>query len=88
MKNKELLRYDGSIIRVLDMRDNQALIIDCIKRHMPSWVPAAPLEECERTGITELCSAAGISLRLHDSLSPTDRKTCVREGRGGAAFSY
>ena len=76
MKNNELLRYDGSIVRVLDLRDDQALVIDCVKRHMPSWVSAAPLEECERTDISELCSAAGIRLRSLDSLSPTDRKTC------------
>ena len=76
MKTNELLRYNGSIIRVLALRDNKALIIDCLKRHMPSWVSAAPLEECERTDISELCSAAGIRLRSLDSLLPADRKTC------------
>ena len=34
MRINELLRYDGSIIRVLDLRDNKALIIDCLKRHI------------------------------------------------------
>ena len=76
MKTNDLLRYDGSIIRVLDLRDNQALIIDCVKRHMPSWVSAALLEQSENTDVSELCSAAGISLRSHDSLSPAARKTC------------
>lgn len=76
MKTNDLLRYNGSIIRILDLREDQALIIDCVKRHMPSWVPAAPLAECERTDISELCSAAGVRLRSLDSLSPTDRKTC------------
>ena len=49
MEINDLLRYDGSIIRVLALRDNQALIIDCIKRHMPEWVDTATLEGCERT---------------------------------------
>ena len=76
MKINELLRYNGSIVRVLDLRDDQALVIDCIKRHMPEWVSVAPLEDCERTDINELCSTAGIRLRSLDSLLPADRKTC------------
>lgn len=76
MKINELLRYNGSIVRVLDLRDDQALIIDCVKRHMPAWIPSVQLEGCERTDINELCSTAGIRLRSLDSLLPADRKTC------------
>lgn len=76
MKTNELLRYNGSIVRVLKQKDSQALVIDCVQRHMPEWVDAAPLEVCERTDISELCSAAGVRLRSLDSLSPADRKTC------------
>lgn len=76
MKINELLRFDGTIVRVLDMREDEALIIDCLKRHMPSWLPVAQLEECEQTDMSELCSAAGVRLRSLDSLSPADRKTC------------
>ena len=61
---------------MLKQKDSQALVIDCIKRHMPEWVDVAPLEECGGTDMTELCSAAGIRLRSLDSLSPTERKTC------------
>ena len=76
MKINELLRFDGSIVRVLDLRDTQALVIDCLKRHMPEWVDAAPLEECERTDINELCNTADVRLRSLNSLSPTERKSC------------
>ena len=76
MKTNELLRYTGSIVRVLKQKDSQALVIDCVQRHMPEWVDAAPLEVCERTDISELCSAAGVRLRSLDSLQPTDRKIC------------
>ena len=76
MKINELLRYNGSIVRVLELRDDQALVIDCQKRHMPSWVPAAPLEQCESTDKSELCSAVDVRLRPLDSLSTTERKIC------------
>ena len=76
MKINDLLRFDGTIVRVLELRDDQVLVIDCQKRHMPEWVDAAPLEVCERTDISELCSAAGVRLRSLDSLQPTDRKIC------------
>ena len=76
MKINDLLRFDGTIVRVLELRDDQVLVIDCQKRHMPEWVDASPLEECEHSDMTELCSVAGIRLRSLDSLLPADRKTC------------
>ena len=76
MKTNELLRYNGSVVRVLELREGQALVIDCVKRHMPERVDAALLEECKQTDMTELCNAAGIRLRSLDSLLPADRKTC------------
>lgn len=41
MKNFDLLRKDDRIIRVLEMKPDRVLMIDCIKR---IWVEASVLE--------------------------------------------
>lgn len=38
MKKFDLLRKDDRIIRVLEMKPDRVLVIDCIKRTMPVWV--------------------------------------------------
>ena len=38
MKKNDLLKKDDNIIRVLEIKDDKALVIDCIKRTMPKWV--------------------------------------------------
>lgn len=44
MKKYDLLRSGDSIIRVLDIRDERILVIDCIKHTMPVWVDVEPLK--------------------------------------------
>ena len=44
MKKHELLRSGDNIIRVLDVRDDRILVIDCIKHSMPVWVESELLE--------------------------------------------
>ena len=43
MKKNSLLRYDNSIIRILEIKDNQALIINCTKKSMPKWIDKSKL---------------------------------------------
>jgi len=55
MKNKLLLMGE-TIYRVLEIRDNQILLIDCIKRTMPKWAGLplpAPYECCEEKYLRE-----------------------------------
>lgn len=44
MKKFDLLRKDDRIIRVLEMKPDRVLVIDCIKRTMPVWVEASVLK--------------------------------------------
>lgn len=49
----KLLRHDDRIIRVLVV-DGSMLIIDCLKRTMPQWIPAEELLEwapCNETAL-------------------------------------
>lgn len=45
MENKQLLRYNNHIIRVLDLTGDKVCIIDCIKRTMPTWVALKSLQK-------------------------------------------
>ena len=44
MKKHDLLQSGDSIIRVLDVRDDRILVIDCLKQTMPVWVESELLE--------------------------------------------
>ena len=51
MKKYELLRSGDSIIRVLEVREDKVLVIDCIKQTMPVWVDLSKFdskEECSK----------------------------------------
>jgi len=43
MKNKQILRHEETIIRVLDIKDGQAFIVNCKNRTMPKWVDVSEL---------------------------------------------
>ena len=45
MKKFDLLQFGDSVIRVLEVRDDMVLVIDCIKLTMPVWVKSDTLEK-------------------------------------------
>lgn len=45
MQNNELLQHGDTILRVLNIKDGQALIIDCTKKSMPKWVRCDALSD-------------------------------------------
>lgn len=52
-----LMKNNDKYIRVLDTRDENALVIDCIKKTMPVWKKISELESYKETGLSELCEA-------------------------------
>lgn len=63
MRKNELMWKDGAILRALDQKDGEVLVIDCVRRAMPRWIRSSELvgyEECteetlmEKTGIKPL----------------------------------
>lgn len=38
MLKNDLLKNDGEIIRIITIKNNHALVINCIKRNMPYWI--------------------------------------------------
>lgn len=47
MQNNQLLRSGETIIRVLDIKDGQAFIVDCKRQTVPKWVNIDTLTEYE-----------------------------------------
>ena len=45
MKNNQLLRHGETIIRVLDIKDGKACIIDCKRQTVPKWVDIETLTD-------------------------------------------
>lgn len=47
MKNNDLLKYENSLIRVLDIKETSVLVIDCNKKSMPKWVSISAVSDYE-----------------------------------------
>ena len=69
----DLIRYNNSIYRILSIDDDSILVIDCIKRQMPSWTTVPT----DYTTCTEedLLLEVGIAITDEESLSQVDKKT-------------
>ena len=74
MQKNDLYFKDDSIVRVLEVREDRVLVIDCIRRTMPQWkelVSLAGLEKCSEEKLYEI---ADVDLPEIDSLCPENRK--------------
>lgn len=63
MKKHDLLRKDGTIIRVLEIEANRVQIIDCIKRTMLVWTETSMLDQyviCPEEELTELTGMGNV----------------------------
>lgn len=76
MRNNDLIRFEDRVFRVLEIRDNDVLVIDCIKRQMPKWIPAEELKEYISCTEDDLQTIAQFAEQSYDELSPTARKVC------------
>ena len=75
MKKNDLILYNEQIHRILDYKDNQALIINCIKRTMPFFVYTDSIASCSICSENNLLSTCNLSMQEYDSLSSVEKKT-------------
>ena len=73
MKN-ELYFRDDSIVRVLEVREDRVLVIDCIRRTMPQWKELVSLAGWEKCSEEKLYEIADVDLPEIDSLCSESRK--------------
>ena len=74
MKKYELLRSGDSIIRVLEVREDKLLVIDCIKQTMPVWVDLSKFDSSKECSKEILLSVTENQLVDVDSMSSEQRK--------------
>ena len=74
MQKNELLQYDGRIVRILDVKEGSALIINCLQRSMPKWVEQSELNDYSPCTEDELAEATGRSICDYDSLDKLSRR--------------
>ena len=43
MKRNDLYRKDDSVLRVIQVQENQVMVIDCVKCTMPFWMNLADM---------------------------------------------
>ncbi len=73
MKN-DLYFKDNSIVRVLEVKEDKALVIDCVRRTMPQWKDIVSLAGWEKCLEEKICEIADVDLPEMDSLCPESRK--------------
>lgn len=77
MQKNELLRKDGSIIRILAAEGDGVLYIPCrgISSPMPGWCRASEFEDYSPSSEDELLAVNGIELVPEEELGPAERRT-------------
>lgn len=75
MEKNELIKWKGSIYRVLAIEEEDVMLIDCLKRTMPKWYEVDEISGYEVCADGELLSATGMVLEEEQDLTP--KQKCV-----------
>ena len=73
VKNK-IIKNKDHIFRVLEVKDNQYLIVDCKKIRMPKWVLKDEIKDYVVITEEELLDTLNVSLCNYDDLDNVDKK--------------
>lgn len=73
MQKNELLKYGDNILRVIDMKNDSALIVDCLHRSVPKWMPQSELNFYTHCPENELSFASKRTIVDYDSLDKKSR---------------
>lgn len=74
MQKNKLYRNNNSIIRVLEIKNNAVLVIDCISKTMPQWIGVSFFEDWTKCSDEILHEITGIELQDIKTVSPEDFK--------------
>jgi len=75
MQKYELLRYDDTVIRILELQEDRALILDCLKQTMPVSIDVTELDDCPVCTEAELKEITDAVIPKVDELNADQRKT-------------
>lgn len=74
MQKSDLYFKNDAIIRVLDLKEDRVLVIDCIRRTMPQWKELVFLAGWDQCSEEKLYEIADVDLPELDYLCPESRK--------------
>lgn len=74
MRKNDLIRHNGTILRILAINDSNALVIDCLKRNMPHWCNIANIKSFAPCTEQELAEQTDVELFDIESLDAATRK--------------
>lgn len=74
MQKNSLWKYEDIIVRVLELKEGEAFVIDCIKRTMPKWVEIHSLSGYSKVTEQEMLTSTGIVLPALDSLDAESKQ--------------
>jgi len=74
MQRNDLIRCGESVFRVLETREDEVLIINCVQKSMPKWVYRNEIAGCESYSEESLRQMMNVILPDMDDLSPADRR--------------
>ena len=75
MKKHDLLKDGNRIIRVLEIKPDKILVIDCIKKTMPVWVDSLTLDSFSSCNDEVLNEAANFTVPAVDALDTDQKKS-------------
>lgn len=73
MKKNDLFKKDDKLLRVLEIKDDNVLVIDCVKRTMPKWVEVSALSDFTYLSEISISDIVNKSIRAEDDLSYTEK---------------
>lgn len=74
MQKNELMKSGDSIIRILQVKEDSVLIVNCTSKAMPSWVEKAELSAYEHCNEEDLSALTGATVADYDDLDKDSRK--------------
>ena len=75
MLKNELLKRDNDIVRLLEIKNDESLIVNCTKKSVPQWISTTELDGYEKCSINNLSNITGIFPLPLDELDNESR--CV-----------
>ena len=73
MKNK-IIKNNDVVLRILDIKDDKYLVVDCRKIRMPKWINIDEVDGFEKIEEDDLIKLFNIDIPKYDDLDNIDKK--------------
>lgn len=74
MQKNDLIKMNGTIFRVLELQEEKAFVIDCVKKSMPDWIRLFLLDNYQECTETDMVQETGMIIRDIENLDAESRR--------------